>query len=687
MNARISLWPTLVGVTTLSLIGALAAQAPDEGDPLETIIVTSPRVGPGLVSYDTDEVAAGRETGEMLRDIVGVSGARIGGHGTDPVIRGLGQNRINVLLDGAFVLGACPNRMDPPTAYATASSYDRITVMRGVTTLEYGGGPGGTVLIERSHERFLPGESPRIELKAGYRGNSSTREAAADVAAGNPEGFLRVIGGWMDADNYEDGGGDSVRSAFEERSASLIAGWTPDDRTRLIVSAEAQRLRDELFAGAGMDSPSSDNDGLRLQYRTMDLGPLASIKAEAFLSRVDHVMDNYSLREPPSPMMKLRAPASSNTEGGRLVLESESSLGRWRYGMSIQNNARDASRINDSNDTLNSVLWPGVSIDQTGAFAELTRSMGPRRRLTAGLRFDHVRAEASQASRQPAGMFLSPNDLYALYYGNQADGRARHERLWGGLLRFEHDLDRGRGTLYGVLSRTMRTADATERYLASNAPMPSRRWVGNPLLDPEAHHQIEIGLLLGRERWSLEGSLFYADIDDFILRDRTGLPGNNATIYRNVDSTRWGTELSGRVRLSDGWDAELGLAYVRATNTDEDRAIAQTPPLEGHLAVSYRSEDWEVGLTWRAAARQDRVDDDPMTGSGLDAGPTPGWSVFNLRSLYAVSAAWQLEAGVDNLLDRQYAQHLNRSSAFDAEQVQVNEPGRSLWVRLSRRFD
>jgi iron complex outermembrane receptor protein len=681
----------LSSVFILCMMPPVAAEpAPAENnhdDALENIIVTSPRVAPGQISFDTDEAAAGRETGEILRDVVGVSGSRIGGHGTDPVIRGLGQNRINVLLDGAFVLGACPNRMDPPTAYAAASSYDRITVLRGITTLEYGGGPGGTVLIERNHEGFQAGESLRIGLDMGYRGNSGTREGAADVAAGNQQGFLRLIGGWMDADDYEDGGGNPVRSAFEERSGSLIAGWTPDADTRLIISAEAQRLRDELFAGAGMDSPLSDNDTLRVNYQTVDVGMLTSLKLETFISRVDHVMDNYSLREPPSSMMKLRVPASSETAGGRLVLESESVLGRWRYGISIQNNKRDAIRVNDSNDTLNSLLWPDAGIDQSGAFAELIRRIGSNRRLTAGLRFDRVRARASSADRQPAGMLLSPNALYALYYGEQADGRTRRENLWGGFLRVEHDLADGRGSLYGALSRTLRTADATERYLASNAPTPSRRWVGNPLLDPEAHHQLEIGLLLGRSQWNLEGSLFYADITDFILRDRANLPDNNATVYRNVDSTRWGGELSGRFRFARSWEASLGLAYVRATNTDDDRPIAQTPPLEAQIGLNYRVDDWELGLIWRAAARQRRVDDDPLNGSGLDAGRTPGWSVVGIHGRYAIATHWQLDAGIDNLFDRAYAQHLNRSSAFDADQIQVNEPGRSAWIRVRYRFD
>ena len=40
----------------------------------------------------------------------------MGGRGLDPVIRGQNEERVEVLLDGMRVEGACPSRMDPPTS-------------------------------------------------------------------------------------------------------------------------------------------------------------------------------------------------------------------------------------------------------------------------------------------------------------------------------------------------------------------------------------------------------------------------------------------------------------------------------------------------------------------------------------------------------------------------------------------
>ena len=117
--------------TAAIVLGALTNNLANAEEVLETVTVTGTTT-PATTPIDPDELSTTRESADMLRDIPGVSGSRMGGHGTDPVIRGLGQTRLNILLDGAYVHGGCPNRMDPPTAYAPPSSYEDITVIKGV---------------------------------------------------------------------------------------------------------------------------------------------------------------------------------------------------------------------------------------------------------------------------------------------------------------------------------------------------------------------------------------------------------------------------------------------------------------------------------------------------------------------------------------------------------------------------
>jgi iron complex outermembrane receptor protein len=60
--------------------------------------------------------------------------------------------------------------------------------------------------------------------------------------------------------------------------------------------------------------------------------------------------------------------------------------------------------------------------------------------------------------------------------------------------------------------------------------------------------------------------------------------------------------------------------------------------------------------------------------------------VLDLYGRYELNDNLTIDVGVDNVFDKNYAQHLNRSSSFDPTQVQVNEPGRSAWVAVSAYF-
>ncbi|MES9969845.1 MAG: TonB-dependent receptor plug domain-containing protein, partial [Candidatus Thiodiazotropha sp.] len=108
--------------------------AQEQADQLGEIQVESEvETTPAVTRTPMGETSQGLpvDGGDFLRAINGVSGIRMGGHGIDPVIRGQSQNRLNILLDGAFIHGGCPNRMDPPTAYSAMESYDSVTVIKG----------------------------------------------------------------------------------------------------------------------------------------------------------------------------------------------------------------------------------------------------------------------------------------------------------------------------------------------------------------------------------------------------------------------------------------------------------------------------------------------------------------------------------------------------------------------------
>lgn len=643
----------------------------------------------GEVIEPRQETIAPVDTGAWLRALPGVSGTRLGGHGIDPVVRGQGETRVNVLLDGAYVHGGCPNRMDPATSYAPLSTYDRITLIRGNQTVRYGGGgSGGTLLLERDTQPFAAGEAPRLRGEAGYASNGDHREATLDGAVGSELGYARMIAGLNRADNYEDGNGDEVRSAFDERGANLLLGYTPSSRTRVELGLEAVRGEDILYAGM-MDAPKSDHDVARLKFmQQLDIAAPGRLSGELYRSEVEHVMDNYSLRPLTAPMM-MSVPSTSDTDGGRLQYQTDGA-DDWLVGIDVQRNDRTAIRYSGPLlAMINSYMWPGVALDQWGLFVERGFTLAERQRLRAGARYDRVDASAGLANADPAdpmmGMpLLSPNQLYTLYYGTRADDVT--ENNIGGFLRYEYDMQANPVTWSATLSRSVRTADATERFMAANGMMPSDRWVGNPALDPEQHHQFELGAQAKSGGWDLNGAVYVDEVDDYILRDRAhsmDMLLGNATIYRNVDARLYGTELGAARTFAGAWQTRVTVEYVYGQNRSDDRPLAQIAPLELGMELRYVQTAWDLGGRLRVVDRQNRVDDDPLTGSGLDAGETSGFAVLDLSGRYALSKHVDLKYGIDNATDRSYAEHLNRSNDFDPTVVQINEPGRSVWLRVN----
>ncbi len=673
-----------------------AGEAEDvDGDrhrPVVTATVEVTAAGPQATVLDlrdpaTPRTAAG-DGAEALRGLAGVELGRMGGHGADPRIRGLGETAVEVLLDGAPVHGGCPNRMDPPTSFAPVAAFDRLEVGRGVDGLADGAPPGGAVRYERAAPP-ADGWSAAAELAHGSFHDGPAGAARIELGGGRVSGRLELSRHAQDS--YEDGDGREVRSAFDSRAAAAALAWRPDGRTLLQLGVDLTRTDDALFAGAGMDAPEDDAAVLRVRLERFAADEDGvSVAVRASYAAVEHLMDNYSLRPLATPMA-LRAPSTADTGSVRLRAESPAAGWRLAFGLELDRVERSATRwagpSPDQVTRLQSRLWPDVRSDRAGAWAEATRPVGDGLRLRLGVRVDRLDSEAATAGGATlGGAGPSPLDLWRRTYG--AADEAWDDTLAGGLARLEWR----RGAVDGHLglSRTVRPPDATERYLAADASQPAMRWLGNPGLAVPVHHQLEAGWRRVRGPMTVSVSGFFDHTTDLVVRDRArGQPGvvaaDGSSVYRNVEARRWGGEVAASLALGGGIELSGSLGTVWAANRTDDRWLPQVPPLSGRIGVVLVRDRWSATATARFADRQERVDADPSTGSGLDAGPTAGWTVLDLAGGHDVAAGVRLEAGVDNLLDRTYATHLNRASLFDPVPVRVHEPGRTVWVRLSWR--
>ena len=672
----------LLWASASSIALAQSAVTADETTGLETITIEAEAISPDpaatLFTPADPTLAPGADGGERLRSVPGVTAGRMGGHGLEPVIRGQSQNQLNIIDAGAQVFGGCPNRMDPPTAAVGLDRADRVIVERGYHTVTNGpGGSGGAVILERGAPVFEQGEWWTLSGSTGFTSNSETGEADLQGALSLGDGvYLKGFGGWREADDYEDGGGDEVRSSYRQFGGGGEIGLSRE-RFEFALGADYDKTEDALFPGAGMDSPLDEIFTYRLRGEfDVDAGALREIKTTAYLSQVDHVMDNYSLR--PAGAMFAQVPSESDTVGGKIEGLFDFSGAETAIGIDLQSNNRDATLYSgmalgpvasESSAAARFFMWPDVTIAQYGLYAETRAEATEDLSVKIGGRYDYVRAEAGKADRTPGGSGSTPNDFYRARYGVDFSD-VKEEHNLGALLRLDYALTPD-ATLFLGLSRSARTADATERAMARS------NWVGNPEIDPEKHHQADLGLRLERPSWSVGAAAYVDRVDDFILRDAFTVAG--VTTYRNIDATLAGLELEG-VWRSGGFELSGDAAYTFGENETDHMALAQIPPFSGKAALSYGAVDWRLGGRLNWALKQGRVD------LSRDVQETPGYATVDLFGFYELTDSARLSAGVTNLLDEEYAYHLNRSNISDPSEVQVNEPGRSAYLRLDLEF-
>ncbi|TNE76601.1 MAG: TonB-dependent receptor [Gammaproteobacteria bacterium] len=599
----------------------------------------------------------------------------MGGRGLDPIVRGQGQERVDVLLDGIRVEGACPNRMDPPTSRLSAALAPLVQVRTTNRTLRWGPISGGQV-VATTPSPDLGDDGLAGHITVGGSDNGAGRLVNGGLAVGGTQGWVRAAGGYEEADDYEDGDGNEVRSAYENAEGRLDAAWLADDGFYIKGLVSRQEERDVKYAGSGMDAPKTDTDIARIELGA----PVAQgdWNLLAWQADVDHVMDNFSLR---TATMKMLTASETQTRGVRLTLDqSPNTKTDWAVGVDAETNNWDAERFGGATlDTLTSVLWPDVDRTRIGLFAERFYRVNPALQIGGGVRYDRVEMEAGSADKTfgNAMMPMSAAGIYDSVYGT-TETDADDNNVSGFVTsnwRFST-----RQSLEVTASHSVRSPGVTERYIASWSMNPAMRWVGNPALDTERHNKLEIALNGRSDGWHWRPAVWIDRVDDFVLRTRDS---SQTSVYRNIGARLMGAE--GVLGWSDGaWRSTSSLAVVHGENRDDNKALPQIPPVQFVQTLGWQHQGHQVDVEWQLARRQDHVD----LASGLDAGTSPGYGVLNVSGSHPLTGYLRLSWAIDNLLDKSWAPHVSRANTdpFNPEAVRVNEPGRTLRAALTARW-
>jgi iron complex outermembrane receptor protein len=299
---------------------------------------------------------------------------------------------------------------------------------------------------------------------------------------------------------------------------------------------------------------------------------------------------------------------------------------------------------------------------------------GEHTRVIAGARADRWQARDERSVVSTGMMGTAPNPTA---------GVERNRTLFGGFGRVEHDLAQGGTTMYAGLGHVERFPDYWE--LVSNS-RESTTSLSAFLTRPERTTQLDMGLVHHAGALQLSVSGFANRIDDYILIQSDFRKGMRlASVSRNVDARTLGAEADAQLAVGSNLKLTGTVAYTRGHNITDGGALAQMPPLELRFGADYGRGRWRTGFLLRHVAAQDRVAVNQGNVVGQDIGASPSFTVVSVNAAVNLPQGLLLTAGIDNLLDRNYAEHLSRAGAMLSGYVQttrVNEPGRTLWLKL-----
>ncbi|MGK0159761.1 TonB-dependent copper receptor [Pseudomonas mosselii] len=628
-------------------------------------VVTTPK--------DPRQPVPASDGGDYLKTIPGFSVIRAGGTNGDPVLRGMFGSRLNILTNGGMMLGACPGRMDAPTSYISPETYDRLTVIKGPQSVIWGpGGSAGTILFEREPEKF--GELGSRVNGSVLAGSNGRFDKVLDAAAGNQLGYVRFIGNQSHSDDFEDGNGDTVPSRWDKWNGDVSLGWTPDADTLLELTA-GKGDGEARSAGRGMDGSQFKRESLGLRFERSNLGEvLDKVEAQVYYNYADHVMDNYTLRTPSGTGM-MGMPMVSNVDRRTMGARIKAT---WRWtdvqlisGIDAQTNEHRQRGGMGVNAHKGKPWTKDADFHNYGAFGELTWYATGEDRLVTGARLD--RASARDFRK-----------------GSATEGDTRADTLPSGFVRYEHDLAAIPATTYIGLGHAQRFPDYWELFSPKRAPAGSVNAFDG--IKPEKTTQLDFGIQYRDERLEAWASGYVGQVRDYILFDyQRNMMGSLTSQAQNIDARIMGGELGAAYKLTENWKADATLAYAWGKNSSDGKALPQMPPLESRLGLTYSRDTWSIGALWRLVAEQNRIAKNQGNVVGKDYDTSSGFGVFSLNGAYKVNNNLKLSAGVDNLFDKAYAEHLNLAGnagfGYPASATDpVNEPGRTFWTKVDFSF-
>lgn len=641
-----------------------------------------------------DKAEIERRQPEKMTDLFkAIPGVEVTGEGPfrgTPVIRGLSSNRVLILVDGQRL-----NNARESTEFAgiqpglvDLSQVERIEVVRGPASVQYGSDALGGVINIITHQPDLGGDTFDWGGSASVEyGDNADSSRSFLGFSGSGRGFsFDVAGAYQEAGDYQ-----APAAAYDDKTSD--EGWgfgglgyvEPDgtvpnsgmkqtsfdgnlrflvgEQSTLRLKAEVVRTRDIGFPGfdpatSGVDInfPRFDRDKIGLSWQTGPVAGLDGVEVSAYYQGVV----KESKRNLDFGAFFSNNFTRSDIDSQGLSVQSGALAGdhHLTFGLDFYRDDLSDTTLAESSFTPPSteVAVPDSYQQGYGAWLQDDWRLSPALKLILGVRGDGYDFKSKHDPDYPGEPFDATDSA--------ASGNL--------------------GVVYGVtdhvdltasVGRGFRSPNLQERAFSGEVSEPGFYLVQNPDLGSESSLNYELGFKVRYDRYYGGVNVFYSDVKDLITFVELGPDPADPRItliqYDNVEqATIQGVELELETLFLDRWTAFTNFAYTKGDNDTESQPLGFIQPMKLVLGVRYAGHRWWSEGSARIMGRYDRPP------SGLEEDETPGFTVYDLRAGYDFESGLSLMASLENLTDKVYAEPFNNRP----------EPGRSLRLGVRYRF-
>ncbi|PHS69974.1 MAG: TonB-dependent receptor [Methylophaga sp.] len=630
---------------------------------------------------------ASPDAGDLLKRLPGANINRNGPLTSIAQYRGLFGDRVNVLIDGMNITSAGPNSMDSPLSYIPAARLKDISIYRGIAPVSSGIETiGGTVVAHSKKAAF--GNSDSIEFhgnaKAGYAENGDNRHTALLAGLANKNHSIHIAGSVERGNDLEFDDGDILPT--EHKRDTIGAGYAfKNDHQYIAIQAEHHNTGETGTPALPMDIIYARGEHYTGQFKnTFSNG--GELTAKLSYQKADHEMANYALRTPPANSRQAITDVESQAIGITYSIAS------WTLGFDADRSDHNADIFDPNNAMFFVDNFRNVERDRYSIFGEKTFATN-HWEFATGLRYTRVKMDAGTVS---SSMGMAPAITLRDNFNNS--DREQNENLVDLVISASHSLSAQLDFVTGI-ARKERAPSYQERYLwlplESTAGLADgNNYIGNIELDSEVAYQLELGFDWHSPRFTVSPHLFYHHINDYIQ----GTPSTNAAAnmisammapnkpaplqFNNVDAKLYGIDANWSYAIASSWQLEGTVSYVRGKRRDTGDNLYRIAPLSARTMLSYVQSNWLISVEAETIASQHKVSAENHEQK------TSGYALFNLSGNFQPTQDVTVSAGINNLFDRGYENHLggyNRISDNPdiAQGDRLPGLGRSAYVSVS----